>query len=285
MILFQETAPRPELQKISSSRNLVWLTWSDTFRKSHADFDKQLSKISEVEFIYLSKYKDYNYSFSVALSKLDKSFLHDFRNYAYSLFHFDPADSIVFFTNLIDRKINAKLFHFLFALFRSTLTEITNDKMGALYSPLTSGKQESEFPLHCDLYIPKILFNVYEHVPLDASGSSAFLELSELFDVVIPKLKKVPAGTVQRMKRLIYDDIRKDNYDELFELLYDEKYDWSEKIHQVMDKHKFSIKLHKGEGYMLNDRIWMHGRNKTSGGISPKRLHRLIFNNFQLLNK
>ncbi|NIG56575.1 hypothetical protein [Chitinophaga sp. Cy-1792] len=280
MILFKEIEPKGDHKKLSNVNNLTWLTWSDNFRNDYKHFDTQLKKIKEVDFIYLKKYKAYNYSFSVPLSRLDKSFLHDFWNFAYALYHFNPGERIIFFSDLIDNKINARLFHFLFALFRSTLTQITNDKMGALYSPLTSGKTESDFPMHCDLYIPKILFNVYESVPKDKSGASAFLRLDDLFEQVFPQVSALPKKVTLRIKELIYTDIRQDNYEEFFSLLYDADNTWSEKLKQVIDKHKFNIKLNKGQGYMLHDRIWMHGRNKTNGGVSPKRLHRIIFNNF-----
>jgi len=44
--------------------------------------------------------------------------------------------------------------------------------MQALYAPLTPGNN-GEFPLHCDMYIPKRLFNVFDDVPDDDSGASA----------------------------------------------------------------------------------------------------------------
>ena len=37
------------------------------------------------------------------------------------------------------------------------------------------------------------------------------------------------------------------------------------------------IPLRSGEGYVLHDRFWLHGRLAPSGGVTSKRVHRLVF--------
>ena len=281
MILFQETNSPIKHRTYTNRHDIVWYSWAPYFLKEVNALKKYLTH-DKIKFIYLKKYKDYNFSYTLNLSKLDKGFVEHFKHYAYALHHFDTYDQVLFFHDLINDKINGKLFHSIFSILRALLVEITQDEMGALYSPLTSGKKENDFPLHCDLYIPTILFNVMENVSKDNSGHSIFLRIDDLFNYVLPETKKIDRHSIATLKKLVKGDVREDNYDKFYGLLYHES--WASTVKEVSAKYRLRIKLDKGEGYMLNDRIWMHGRDKTNGGVSTKRLHRLIYNNFKSIH-
>jgi hypothetical protein len=280
MLLFKEIKS-PSHQKLTGTgKKFAWLTWSDAFRKEYKAFNTQLRRAGGIDFIHLKKYKSYNYTFDVNLSGLDPLFLQNFKEYALDLLHFSPGEEIVFFRDLIDDKLTPRTFHFIFALFRSMLVTISRDKMAALYSPLTSGKQEDDFPLHCDLYIPPILFNVFEKVADDNNGRSTFLKLDTLFSEIFPSISSIPTAKKRKIEDIIRSDRRKDRYEEFFMLLYDKSNPWSAELKSAMDKRKMSLKLEKGQGYMLHDRKWMHGRDAING-VPSKRLHRLIFTSDQ----
>lgn len=280
MILFQETEPIKAHRAFTQKNNIKWYTWSDYFMSETKGLTQQSRLIKEIDFLYLKKYKEYNYSYAVNVSKLDKEFVSHFKQYATALYHFSPGEGLLFFNTLINDKINGKLFHFIFALFRSLLVQITKDEMSALYSPLATGKKENDFPLHCDLYIPKTLFNVFENVAPDSTGQSTFLKLDTLFEVILPQVKGIDKGVIKDIYQLVYKNIKQDNYEKFYAALYDDERQKRE-LQKLQNKFKIKIRLRKGEGYLLNDRVWMHGRDKTNGGVSSKRLHRLIYNTFQ----
>jgi hypothetical protein len=255
-----------------------WFTWSDDFRQEIPEIKQQLKKVKSVDFIFLKKYKEYNYTYQVNINKLDPNFVKIFTEYAICLLKCNPRRRISFFTDLIDENINGRLYHFIIALFRSIIVKVTKDDTNALYSPLTAGKKESEFPLHCDLYIPKILFNIFEKVPDNSTGASIFVKTEVLFKEVIPFIKIIPPEIKRKLKSFIYGARIFDNYDKFYGLLYNEEHPWAKKLKKELHNRKLKIRLVKGQGYMIDDTIWMHGRDKTVGGVSSKRLHRLIFN-------
>jgi hypothetical protein len=44
-----------------------------------------------------------------------------------------------------------------------------------------------------------------------------------------------------------------------------------------MEQRQLRIKLYAGQGYLLSDRAWLHGRDAPRGGVPINRLHRLVF--------
>lgn len=275
--LFKKVEIPSKYKSVLNKIDCKWFTWSDNFRKEIPRLKQQLKKVKTVDFIFLKKYKQYNYTYQVNIKKLDPDFIEVFTQYTRSLLKCRPGQKIYFFTNLIDNDINGRLYHFIIALFRSIIVKINMNDASALYSPLTTGKHESEFPLHCDLYIPNILFNVFEKVPDNFSGASIFVKTEVLLKEVIPFIRIVPIETVKRIRSFIYGTRTDDNYDEFYSLLYNKEYPWARTLKKELHKRKFKIRLLKGQGYMIDDTVWMHGRGKTIGGVSSKRLHRLIF--------
>ena len=138
---------------------------------------KPLTLVKRPELLHIKKHRDYNYTYSVDLSKEDRVFIDEFKHFALSLYYFDAKDHLNLFTGLIDKSIKDQNYHKITALIRAILVSELKDPMSALYAPLTPGKNQSDFPLHCDLYIPKTLFNVFGQVASDGSGRSTFLRL------------------------------------------------------------------------------------------------------------
>src|SRR6202035_3975224 len=194
------------------------------------------------------------------------------------LFHFNPGDRLNFFRHLINDEISNADLHKLFSLLRSHLVFLFKNSMSALYPPLTPMKNQSDFPLHCDLYIPKILFNVFAKVANDNSGCSTFLRLENLFEL-LREVDSMPDNTKRKLKSIVTSETGVDRYEDFFTLLHDEDNPWFAELQGKLIKENLRIRFERGEGYMINDRVWMHGREKTNGGVSIKRLHRLVFNN------
>ncbi|MEJ7609069.1 MAG: hypothetical protein WKF37_23045 [Bryobacteraceae bacterium] len=67
-----------------------------------------------------------------------------------------------------------------------------------------------------------------------------------------------------------------DRYDELFDILHG-VHPWSFKLRRALLASQIRIKLYRGEGYLLDDRKWLHGRDPQSTGVDTSRMHRLAF--------
>ncbi|MBN9384749.1 MAG: hypothetical protein J0H74_28600 [Chitinophagaceae bacterium] len=277
-MLFDQIEPPLKHRAFTRRHNANWYSWSRFFRQEFRQFRQSISSLHQPELLYIKDHKDYNYTYSAVFEKKDEPFMRDFKHFAFSLYHFDPKDRLNFFTGMIDSQITDQYYHKIISLIRVVITRDLKDPMAALYAPLTPGKAQSDFPLHCDLYIPKILFNVFGKVATDGSGRSTFLPLDTFFNL-LNKVPSMPVDIRNQIKNIFKEELKSDHYEKFYSLLYNEENSWSADLKKVLAKAKISIGLQKGEGYMINDRVWMHGRDRTTGGISRKRLHRLIFTN------
>ncbi len=163
----------------------------------------------------------------------------------------------------------------LFTGLRDAITPNTHDTRGALYAPLgDTGGDPTEFPLHCDLYAPKHLWNVFDDVAHnDRSGASIFLSTSDMLQMA--RESGVELSKIKQLGSFIRSGDG-DHYDEFYSLLYSDAPGFP-----ILDKRmraaSFRIRLQCGEGYLINDRIWMHGRTLTNRSVTRNRLHRLVF--------
>jgi hypothetical protein len=110
-------------------------------------------------------------------------------------------------------------------------------------------------------------------------GASHFVTTANLINKHMPGLGTINTRTIRRAERILKDEKGKDRYEEFYSLLYDEDQRWSAELQKVLFKESICQKFNKGQGYMINDRVWMHGRGATKGLVNGKRLHRLVFNN------
>lgn len=221
---------------------------------------------------------DYTFSFGGALSTLhfeDGGLAESLNSFVLGLYDLDVGGRLMLLDGLLDDKFDGRGLHLLFTYARDVLSALMNDPMGALYTPL-SGRQ-GEFPLHADLYIPQILFNVFEKVPADTSGTSLFLSVP-VFKKLLREVDSLPKDVHESLCRCLEDGEREDQYTKFYHLLYRDNEPWGEELARRMREKQVRIKLFYGQGYLLNDRAWLHGREAPHGGVPRDRLHRLIFN-------
>jgi hypothetical protein len=62
-----------------------------------------------------------------------------------------------------------------------------------------------------------------------------------------------------------------------YDLLYTYSAYWTKRLTDAMIDHQFLLPFKYGEGYMINDRKWLHGREAPTGGVATNRVHRLVF--------
>jgi len=277
MKLFQQSSPPPEQSRLPINEVASWFTWSEEFRAVYRAWTKHLRKFDKPQLIHLmggGVPYDYTFSFGES-SPTDEGLAEDLNFFIQDLYDSKLPTELMLFTGLIDDDLDGEDLHYLFTYFRDAIARLAMHPMCALYAPL--GNTEGDFPLHADLYIPRILFNVFEDVPDDLSGASVFLSVATLKEL-LPQVKSLPDNVRINIMRYLTEQYERDLYSEFFNILYGAGCAWVEELEKNMNFRKLRIKLYSGQGYLINDRLWLHGRETLNGSFSKKRLHRLIFN-------
>src|SRR5262249_18724599 len=147
------------------------------------EIEERIRDLPTTELIHVQNGQGYDYTYTIATigRSLPRPLARQLSTFALRLVDIDPGDSIIFFTGLLDDKISGASVHFLFAALRDWFVRRTNSAWSAVHAPLsTVGANVAGFPLHCDMYIPEILWNVFDEVPSDTSGASTFLPVNRL---------------------------------------------------------------------------------------------------------
>lgn len=291
MQLFQPADPPEEQKALKINPHGEWYTWSEMFRKFVVSWQMELEGLgdpqlidisSNAQFRWINCRRTYSQTFSLGLSTEHQSrLIKHFIGFVEDLMRLNISDRIMFLTDLIDETISGNMLRTIFACFRDTHTLLSKDNTSALYAPLGKiGKRAGEFFLHADLYGPDMLFNVYEEVPDDETGASTFLSASELQTILL-ELAAIPATARQNIMKCLTSKRNTDGFHDLFDLLHSPYNEWTFDLGIAMKNRQSKIKMKTGQGYIINDRKWLHGREKPTGGVSSKRLHRLVFRSNQ----
>ena len=197
--------------------------------------------------------------------------------FARSLLGQGSSGTLLFFDRLLDRNCGRDAVRLLLAALRETIVELHGDPWSALYNPLSSvGSAEGAFLLHADLYPPRYLFNIFDDVPDDGSGASVFLPVPELA-ALLREVASMPVRARARILDCLSPVITRDRYDEFYDLLYGPGRPWRNELKTRLRQARSVILFRRGQGYLLDDRRWLHGREAPSRGVSKNRIHRLIF--------
>ena len=101
---------------------------------------------------------------------------------------------------------------------------------------------------------------------------------------ILEQVRNISEIDKNRIINCLSENNLHDRYEEFFNLLHGREHKWVEELEQGMKYRQQSIKLHSGQGYLIHDRRWLHGRDHPSRAITEKRLHRLVFNTRQTLS-
>jgi hypothetical protein len=283
MRIFQQVDPPPKQSRLKINREATWFTWSPDFRKLFHPWNKEVEKLPSPLSLHLLRGREYDDTSSISISLIsDKVLSRDLMVFAKDLYDLEIFDQLMLFTGLIGPDLPSRSLRYLFAFFRAALVSCSGDPLSALCQPLsTSQKTGKEFPLHSDLYIPAILFNVFDHVEIDSSGASLFLPVATVVDL-LGSVKSLPDDIRERIVTNLTQMHDRDYYEENYDLLHGCAHKWIQELERRMTRQQSRIKLYSGQGYMIHDRKWLHGRESLQGRLSTKRLHRLIFNTKQI---
>jgi hypothetical protein len=282
MLIFEQSTPLPIQTRLKINREATWYTWSRDFRGLFKFWKKEVEAAKRPISIHLLGGKLYDDTYSLEVDSItDRTLLRDLIVFANDLYNLEITDQLILFRNMLDEDLSGRNLHFLFAFFRDTLVSCSNDPFSALSQPISRAlKQGKEFPLHSDLYIPVILFNIFDDVDTDNSGASIFLPVSAAVEL-LSQVKELPPQIKQQITDNLTQVHDKDCYEEAYNLLHGWEHPWTQDIERRMIRRQLRVKLFSGQGYMLHDRKWLHGRERIAGKLSHKRLHRLVFNTKQ----
>ena len=281
MDIFQQIDPPPKQRRLKVNNEATWYTWSPEFRLLLKPFQTQVQRLDDLAWVRLLGGKEYDQTYTLDLQSIeDKNLNRDLMHFAKSLYNVRVSDRLMFFTDMTDPSLDSRSLSFLFAFFRAALVSLSGDPLSALYQPLRSKREGKEFLLHSDLYMPVILFNIFDEVSNDSSGASVFLAISSFIEL-LPEMKTLPVETRKKITENLTGMHAEDRYQENFYLVHGYEHAWSNELGERMQQRQLKIKLYSGQGYMMHDRKWLHGREALNGKLSSKRLHRLVFNNRQ----
>jgi hypothetical protein len=278
MEIFQPTSAPRKQARAKINEHAVWYTWSNEFRSLFKSLNREFRTLKRPSSTHLLGGKEYDDTYTLSIHSLtDKTLARKLFSFSKCLYNLDVSGRLLLFTDMLDDDLDGRSLGYLFAFFRAALISLSNDPLSALYQPIKGHKRGKEFPLHSDLYIPVILFNVFQEVCNDSTGASLFLQVSSVVEL-LGQLKTLPPNTRDQIIENLTKIHRQDRYEENFYLLHGWE-DWTNELERLMRQRQLRIKLYPGQGYMLHDRRWLHGREAINGKLTHKRLHRLVFNN------
>lgn len=269
--VFTPAEPRRALDDRLLSYASTW-TWSDGFRdflsEHAAALDRIRPRLRTVR--GAAPYAD-SYDTSIPSGMrphLDAA--------ADALLRLRPGRELLLFTRMLAPRLTSNGLHSAFALLRRAVVDRQHDPRAALHSPVpTTRADNSDFLLHADLFSAKRIWLIFDDVPRDGSGASLLLPAREL-GKALQATVDLPRSHRQRLRALLSRELQRDGFDELYNLLHG-AHPWRTELAARLTAHQFTLAFRPGEGYLCNDRRWLHGRAPVHGSVRARRFHRLIF--------
>jgi hypothetical protein len=259
-----------------------WYTWSTDFRALLSRLVSSVDPAWPTPHVRELRSGDF-YTRTFSLSPIVQDdpdwgrLLDELRPYAASLVTMPKPPKVMLLTGLLDDLAPYDRIRFVLAALRETIVWIFEDEDAAYYAPLGStGLAVGEFLAHSDLYVPDLLLNLFQEVPADESGASVFISADRLCEL-LRTTPSVPAGVEAKIRDLLYGKLQQDSFNDFYKTLYGRENPWSESLRSAVACNQVRIRLRTGEGYFINDRAWLHGREAPSCGVGANRLHRLVF--------
>lgn len=195
---------------------------------------------------------------------------------AQSLLRFARHREVVFFKGMLDGGVTVTGLRLFFAFLRDAFVRRLTNPLAALVSPLHPAKAaHSEFPLHADAFGATRLLNIFVDVP--SQGSRITILPVGTFASCMAESGIPPTLRQRALSLVARTACTEDGFDELMSLLYAGDRPWSADFSALARDAAFSFAMRSGEGYLLDDTSYLHGRSMVEGGVSSDRLVRFLF--------
>jgi hypothetical protein len=280
--LFEKVDPPRSQAKLAINRHAHWFTWSSEFRFFLKEWKAYSRTLSRLEAVFFDQNDEYAWTYTLNMARIsDAGIKAALDTYTKRLFEMKVPRQIMLLTDLLGGCLDRRALQMLFAALRAGLVDLLPSPRHAVFSRAQVERKDRQFLLHADLYIPELLFNVFDVVPDDDSGASMFLSLSSLRRI-LPRIEYFDINAREELLTSFSKTIDRDGFNRVYRLLHGSHNPWVPELEKAMDKEKLRIKLRTGQGYLIHDRKWLHGREVTSGNVSCNRFYRLVFNNAEL---
>jgi hypothetical protein len=214
----------------------------------------------------------------------DSGLRREMLDFARAFYHYElPVQEALILTRMLDGPGAGGTLH-LFGWLRGALAEISGEASSAIAAPTgNSGDDDGSFELHSDMWIPALLFNVFNHV-VPGQGASLLLSTDEMWLVAADA--GVPEEILAQMNAARVEAGECDYFEQFNGLLYGD-HPWSDAVRRALTAAAVSVPMGPGQGYFVNDREWLHGRTPLAADALPPelkedRLYRLAYNNARL---
>jgi hypothetical protein len=255
-----------------------WYSWSSEsidLVRYNAD---RIHALSYPRCISVPGCEPYDSTYTYRLSALPGPLIDLALDSAESLLRVRPGRRMRFFSGMFSGPFSSPVLHKYFALIRAGVIWIQGDPRSALHAPVHTERTDDGFPLHADLFLTNRLWLVFDDVPEGRSGTALFLP-RHVLDAAIQANPHIPPSTRERLRRLLDGGMGTDSFDQCFDLLHSRVNPWTASLAKVMKRRRWEITLQRGEGYLLHDRRWLHGRTAVNGHVSSARFRRLVYGN------
>lgn len=253
-----------------------WYSWSPEARRYIERNKPVLKALAAPAFANVRGCYPYDSSYTYRLAALPDS-LRDFGlETAEALLRIRTEKTLRYLTGMIEPPLSSPIMHKLFALIRTCAANLIGDARAALHAPVKTERVDKGFPLHFDLFLTDRLLLIFDDVPPGGRGKALFLSGCD-YKAAVTNNHLMQPRTKQRLLELLAGAAHADTFDEWYQLVYLSDDLGVASLRKAMKMSSLAIKLRRGEGYLLNDRHWLHGRTAINGRISTKRFHRLIF--------
>jgi hypothetical protein len=200
------------------------------------------------------------------------------RRLADAFFEWSPPASALILTGLLDELPDggcARLIGFL----HDRIVELTGDPNAAIAAPVgMAGGDDGGFAPHSDMWVPALLFNVFESVDPEGRGATLLIAMEDVFPIA--EAAGVPREQLDLMREALAAAGREDYYVQFNGALYDDEHPWKDEVERRLIDASLVVPLGRGQGYLANDREWLHGRTPLPLDFDREnRLFRLAYDN------
>lgn len=277
MKLFKAASPPLHHRNNPLNRHARWLTWSARARRFFTRCRLAGPRPCRPRKLRVQRCEPYGETLHLNPSSLDRVGLRDdLRQLATDLRQLPLAEEMILLRDLYDDDATPARVDTLLSWLRAELVEAAGDERAALFSPPTPVRgRDNGFLLHADLFVVDKLWLIFDDVPTDGSGRSTFVT-RRAFSESLDEVRSLRPAPREQLRRLVHGKIHRDSFDRLYRLLHLTSA-WHDELQDALERRTLRIPLRSGEGYLINDRFWLHGRDRVSQPVGSRRFRRLTF--------